>query len=97
MLLCGRGFLISFEWVAKMIFEDATRSLGTSTGQPRDEHLLTLEMSNNHRRLIKLKYHRGKKVDLARVTRRVKGEGCGSYPLRVKCKTTTPLAALMRK
>ena len=97
MLLCGRGSLISFEWVAKMISEDAPWTLGTSTGQPRYEHSLTLGMSNNHRRLIKLKYHRGKKVDLARVMRRVKGEGCGSYPLRIKCKTTIPLAALMKK
>ena len=96
-VLCGRGSPITFKWIIKMISEDAPRTSGMSTGQPQDEHLLTLGTSSNHRRLTKLKYHRGKKVDLARVTRRVKGEGCGSYPLCIKCKTTTSLAELMRK
>jgi len=95
--LCGRGSLISFKWVAKMISEDAPWISGMRIGQPQDEHSLTLGTSSNHRRLIKLKYHRGKKVDLSRVMRRVKGEGCRRYPLYIKCKTTTPLAIFMRK
>ena len=54
-------------------------------------------MRSNHEKRMKLKYHWGKKVDSARVTRGMKGEGCKSYPLRIKCKTTTPLATLIRK
>jgi len=79
-----------------MISEDATRTSGRAL-ELGDEHPLIWGTSNNHRRHIRLTYHRGTKGDFAWVTRRVRREGSGNYPLRIKCKTTTSLATLMRK
>ena len=62
--------------------EDAPWTSGTST---------------SYVRRIKLKHQEGKKADLARNTRRMRKEWCRSHPLHIKYKTTTPLAALMRK
>ena len=56
-----------------------------------------LSLSTSYVRHMKLKHQKGKKADLAWNTRRVKEEGCRSHPFCIKYKTTTPLAALMRK
>ena len=48
-------------------------------------------------RRMKLKHHKGKKANLAQNMRRMNKEGCKSHFLHIKYKTTTPLAALMRK
>ena len=77
-----RGFQIWFKRAVNVISEDAPRTSGSDTSYVRH---------------IKLKHQKGKKADLARNMRRMKKEGYRSHPLRIKYKTMTPLAALMRK
>ena len=54
-------------------------------------------MSTSYIKDTELNHQKGKKTDLARNTRKMKKEGYRRHSLRIKCKTTTSLATLIRK
>ena len=51
-------------------------------------------MRTSYVRCIKLKHQKGKKVDLAQNTKRMKKEGYRSHPICIKYKTTCSIARL---